>query len=1167
VNLARTRAIARHEARTQLSSPLLWGLIGAAAFATIAINPAAMIPSGDAAVAGVQPFANSRYALAQILALTGLIFYTLPVGLLAGASVPHDDDARIGDLLHSTLLTASEYIAGKLAGIGAVLGLAMAAHLSMMLGWYEFGGLVGSTNVSGPFALGHYVWPMVLFVAPGAFCVAGVAFAAGERFRSPLAAYASATLLFFVTMMGLIPRSAALDGMLDRVFGLLDLWGARWLSRTVFRADRGIEFYNQAPFEFDGAFLLSRVFALATPIILAILTVRHCRRVIRGAAARPGRRRARGRPSAPSGPHVTLRPANEPLMPPGVRSRPPAVTAAMIAVAKTEWRQLRGQPGLYAFVVFAALLVAESAGSARGVFDSPVILTAGGIAVDLIEVLTTVGCLLLLFLTVEALDRPRRLGIHEILYSTPLPTMSLVVGTQIAGLAIIVGLLSACAGVGVSMLATQPQGRVALWPFALVWGGLLLPTFAFWSALVALLYAVLRHRHLTYLAALVVLAGTAAMLVTGSMTWVWNWPLWGALRWTDIGLFELDPSSLWLNRLTVAGAAVGSTAGAIRWFARTESDRSRAAMARAPGVLARDAVRVLPLAALALIPGSCLARRVADGFQGHEARTAAGQYATLNAAWRDAPTPAISHLSASLRVEPASRRMRVRGEYLVVNRSDDPMPSLAFTVGRGMSDLGWTIDGQAVEARDRTGLHVIALDAPLASSAITRVGFTYVARWPAGATRNGGQLSEFLLPSSLVLSTLSPNFLPLPGFLDADGAAARVPAPFTARLEIDAPAGFIVNGVGRRTSELRSEDRTTVVWESERPVRYLTITGGWWAVEREGDTAVFHHPAHADNAGVMLDTLVAARRRYSEWFHPYPWTALGIAEYANHATRARGFPTIMPFAESMGFLTARGDGAPLPVVVTAHEAAHQWFPHIVMPGNGPGADVLIEGLANYATLLLLEAEFGDDARRAFAAALEANYVRSRRVDLERPLLRTGDGGGDGRAASDETVVFDRGPWVLWMLDRLLTRDRMLAGLRAYAGRYAFSEDRPGLTDFILTLRGQAADTASFDAFVADWVRDVAMPEITIADIDVVRARDEWETSATVTNVGSGTVVLDVAAASPPREARVTARLGPRERTRLSWRTAFEPESLTVDPDLHVLQLNRDRARVVLRHPR
>jgi ABC-2 type transport system permease protein len=118
-----------------------------------------------------------------------------------------------------------------------------------------------------------------------------------------------------------------------------------------------------------------------------------------------------------------------------------------------------------------------------------------------------------------------------------------------------------------------------------------------------------------------------------------------------------------------------------------------------------------------------------------------------------------------------------------------------------------------------------------------------------------------------------------------------------------------------------------------------------------------------------------------------------------------------------------GGGVDLPTVVTVHEAAHQWWAHLLTPGMAPGADVLLEGMAHYSTMLLLEAEYGPQARAEFARGLESRYTDERRADAERPLVRI----SEARGVTDDTAIQDKGAWVMWMLDAHLGREAMLSG--------------------------------------------------------------------------------------------------------------------------------------------
>ena len=246
--------------------------------------------------------------------------------------------------------------------------------------------------------------------------------------------------------------------------------------------------------------------------------------------------------------------------------------------------------------------------------------------------------------------------------------------------------------------------------------------------------------------------------------------------------------------------------------------------------------------------------------------------------------------------------------------------------------------------------------------------------------------------------------------------------PYRREVKITGPADFTWNSVGTVTSDTVKDGLRTTVWESDQPVNFFNIVGGRWAVRRGAGTAVYYHPAHAYNVAEMVEALDAARKYYSDWFRPYPWRELKLSEFPALASYAQGFPTDITFSESIGFLTESDPKANAAFMVTAHEAAHQWWGNMVAPGKGPGGNLLSEGTAHFSTLLLFEQVKGLHARIEFAKKIEDSYAKGRQADSERPLVKT-DGSRDG----DQTVTYDKTGWVLWMLLNQMGRDRMLAG--------------------------------------------------------------------------------------------------------------------------------------------
>ena len=204
---------------------------------------------------------------------------------------------------------------------------------------------------------------------------------------------------------------------------------------------------------------------------------------------------------------------------------------------------------------------------------------------------------------------------------------------------------------------------------------------------------------------------------------------------------------------------------------------------------------------------------------------------------------------------------------------------------------------------------------------------------------------------------------------------------------------------------------------------------------------------------------------------PYPWKELKLSEFPNLATYAQGFPTNITFSEGIGFLTKDSPEIHAAFVITAHEAAHQWWGNIVTPGKGPGGNILSEGTAHFSTILLVEQVKGLNARIDFCKRLEDNYGKSRRADSERPLVKT-----DGTRAGDTTVTYDKGGWVFWMLLNHMGRERALKGIQAFFKTYHGNPDHPVLQDFLAAMRPFAADPAAYDAFTRQWFFEVVVPE-------------------------------------------------------------------------------------------
>jgi ABC-type transport system involved in multi-copper enzyme maturation permease subunit len=1181
----------RLEFTHNLRRPLFWVLVLIVGLMALEMSKgSATMRSGNTAVGGSKAWITSEFAVSQLLAMMVSITYAIFIAVAAGMSVIRDEELKVGEMLHATPLTPREYVWGKfLAVVASFLGV-LALHLALMVTFNHGVPHGENAEVIGPFVAGNYLRPVLLFALPVLLCVAGTSFAIGTLTRMPILVFALPLAYLLAGMTFLWNWSPAwLSPAVNRILMAVDPTAMRWLNETWLNVDRGVDFYNRAHVGLDSTFWINRLVVLFAGLGAVALAERRFAATLRGTRTVRGRRAAReGVRTSPDAAALASEPA--PLAALAMRSRAPGFLAGALEVARVELRELRTHPGLYLFVPMILLQTLGSIVSV-GAFDAPLLHTPGTLAAGAMNTLTLLVCMLLLFYAVESLQRERGTGFGGICYATPLRTGALLLGKAAANTVMALTVVTAALIGNVILLAVQGRVPFRIEPFALCWGLLLTPTFVVWTAFVMAVFALTRSRYATYAVCLGAMALTGFFQMRDKMSWVFNWDLWSATRWSDISVFELDRIPLILNRVMVLGLAVFFVALTVRLFPRLEADATRMAHRLRPAALLRGAVGPALLLLVPLAAGTALWLQVEQGFEGARARKLAKDYWKQNVAtWAYAPQPAMASVDLDVTLEPAGRRFRVSGHYDLVNPRPEPLRQFSLTGGFGWDSLKWTMNGAPCTPEDRSRLYVFSPEPPLATGNRTRIGFRYQGRYPNGISKNGHGLMEFILPSSAVFTGFSgPTLVPQIGFMSDIGPAEKdrqeprqypddvwrevLPAmlplaeqAYTTRIRVTVPADFRANANGVLESETERGGKRTLVWVSDRPLKLFNLVAGRWREKRGDGVIVYHHPSHTYNLEEMVQALEGARRWYSTWFAPYPWRDLRLSEFPNLATYAQAPPTNITFSEGVGFLTKSEPKANAAFWVTAHEAAHQWWGNILTPADRPGGEVLSEGMAHFSTILLTEQVKGLEQRISFCRGIEGRYADTRHADAERPLTRI-----DGSRPGDKDLIYDKGGFVAWMMLQLIGRDPMLAGLREFITLYRDNPDHPVLQDYLAVLRRHAPDTTAYDAFVKQWYFEVVVPEYRLSDARAARKDGAWEVRARIRNAGTGAMPVEVAAVrgtrfagsrdkKPPyREARVTATLGAGETREIVLRCAFEPERVLADPDFKVLQLERPKA--------
>ena len=1163
-----------------LAGLIIWGLSGG--------HVRVAMSSGDSSVGGKKAWLTSEFAMAQIVTIVSFIFFSFFIAVAAGLAVIRDLEWKTGELLHATPLTAAEYIWGKFTGVlGAYLaGLLLTTGLMIL--FFQLVPNADMLETRGPFQLRNYAVPMLMMGLPIVLFSCGTAFGIGTRTRRPILVFMLPIILLVVCGFFLWSWTPAwLDPRIDRALMLIDPSGFRWLTQTWLKIDRGVDFYNSQPVVWDTGFVLSRLGIVLIGFVSTGLAARNFGRTLRSSG------KVTGRPVTESRPEPELVPEVSPTLAGlGMTARAPTFWRGFRRVASAELKELRSSPGLYLFIPIIIWETLSSALLSLGTFDTPLLVTSGALAVSAMGTLITLLGLLMVFYGVESLERERATGFAAIHDALPISAGSILAGKAMALGVVAVSVLGAVFLGSAIALLVQGKVGVSLMPFIEVWGVLLLPGIAMWTCFIFAVYAVAKNRYTTYGITLATFALTVYLAIAEKINWIGNWPLWGTLRWSDISVMEFDRTALVLNRLLMLSVAAGFLRFAIRHFPRRAGDAIGMLHRMRPAALARATWRATPWLIVPIVLAGALWHQISIGPEGPAAKKAAKDYWKKNlATWTDAPLPALADAEVDVVIEPARRAWQVKGQYLLVNKETVPLAKIPLTVGF-WTDARWTMNGVAASPDTASHLYVFTPPRPLGPGDSLRIGFSYngIQR---GSTRAGGGAGEFIVPSGVVMTSFGPQWFPMVGYdgnigVDDENKAEPkqypddfyegvTPAafggglPMTVRMTITTPADFTANGVGERVSEEVNDGRKITVWKTDHPVMAFNIVAGRYLVKRGQGTALYYDARHGFNTEEMSGALDAARKYFGEWFATFPWKELKVSEFPALAAYAQGFPTNISFSEQIGFLTKSEPKTNLAFLVTAHETAHQWWGNMLQPGRGPSGNILSEGMAHFSTALLMAQVKGDLQGMEFRKRIESRYGDGRRSDAERSLART-DGSHDG----DQTVTYDKGGFVFWMLWDLMGREKNFAGLRQFIADHQNNPDHAVLHDFEVHMRRYAPDTVAYDQFARQWLDSVVVPEYRLSAAKSVKTADGWETSVHVENVGTGRMPVEVAvlvgerALDPTEKPKVayqaataTVVLGGKEGKDVTVRSAFKPDRVVTDPDVRVLQVRRAAAVVKL----
>jgi len=1092
--------VATFEWRYQVKSPVFW--VGCLIFflLTFGATTVEQIQIGSRGNVNI----NAPFAILQTLGIMSVFAVFVVVAMVAG-TVLRDDETGFAPILRSTRIGKGAYLAGRFAGaVAAALLVLAAVPLAIAIGsampWLD-------AEKIGPFVPGHYLYALFVFGLPTLLITGATFFALATATRSMMWTYVGAVallVLFFVT------RGLLRDVQHDTLSALSDPFGLSALgivTKYWTASDRN----TRLP-ELAGLMLANRV--LWSGIALALFAAAWWR----------FRFEERGRPAAPrpadTEPAPQARPASPPAALPVPRSDAATRRAQFAALARFDMAFVFRSP---AFFVLLFIGVINAGGSAWYTGDW---YGAGNIPVTRLMVqalqaaFTLMPIIIAIYYGGELVWRDRERRMHEIVDATAAPDWAHLV-PKIAAIALVLvatSLVAVLTGMLVQVLKGYTQFQLGAYLAWFVW-----PTVA-----VALQLAVLSvfvqvlvpQKFIGWGIMLLYLVASVALASAGFEHNLYNYGSTSPVPLSDMnGMARFWIGQNWFHLYWSAFATLLAV-GAYAFWRRGVVSPLRL---RVPGARRRLRGGALAIggAALATVAGSGAFifwnTNILNPYV-----TAPQREAALAGAERQLlpferlPMPRITAVSLDVQLYPRQTKAVTSGSYRIENRSGQPLAELHLNWEERMRLDEVALPGASVQ-KDYAPLpyRIYRLEPAMQPGEVRTLSFKTTLEergFPNGAplTRlvdNGTFLENSAISPGIGISREAflkdrakrrkhglPADLRPPTLEDESGRASSgfrpdsdwVDAEITVTTDADqvpiAP-GYTLSD---KTTDTIANGRRTARFKPDAPINhFFSIQSGRYAIARDEvtvagrkiDLAVYHQPGHEYNVPRMLAAMKSSLTLFSEQFSPYQFRQARILEFPSYADFAQSFANTIPYSENIGFLTQLGDEDKIDVVtyVTAHEIAHQWWGHQLVPSSQQGGTMLVESFAQYSALLVMERLYGKEQMRRFLKYELDRYLRARGGEVveELPLARV---------ENQPYIHYQKGSLVLYWLKEVVGEAAVNRAMAALLKQYAFkAAPYPNTLDFLRLLRAEAGP--QHEALIADLFE-----KITLLDVKATQAK-------------------------------------------------------------------------------
>ncbi|MCP4047729.1 MAG: ABC transporter permease subunit [Gammaproteobacteria bacterium] len=1103
--------VALFEFRYQLRQPAFWVIFGIFFLMAFGAMSSENISIGGG---GAENF-NSPYRIMQTL-LVMSIFGIFIVTAFVSNIVLRDFDTKSAEIIFSTRIKKHQYLLGRFIGAFAVAYLAYSS-----VAWGSmFGSIMPWLDVErvGPLRPQDYFFSLTVLAFPSLLFTAGLFLALSAITRNLMLTYAGVVsyLVLYIVASNMLS-----DPELLTVASLLDPFGfSSFAEATRYWT---VSERNTMLLPVEGLFLYNKLIWLTAGLAMLALTHRVFRFDVAGKTARKRwwhrfRRGSKVKPiSVPS-----KKPTATPVFNNGTR----------LAQFRTRMMfEARSVVKSIPFVVILVLAVANTLGAMvnQGAMYGTDLLPVTRAMINAINgSFTFMILMIIVYYSAELVWRERKTGNHEIIDATPAPSWVFVTSKLLAMFIIVLAMFL------VSIItAIIVQAATGYSDFEI---GLYMQRLLFYQSLNLFLVSVLavfvqvlsNNKYFGMLLMVLYIISLFVLDNIGLEHDLYQYAGRPAAPLSDMNASgHFIKAGLWLNLYWGFFALILAVMAYLMWNRGTiVGARHRLSQIRVASSPASVGIILVALGGF-VATGSWIYynTNVLNTYVTEESGEQHQiEYEERFRQYEFKPRPRIVEVSTEVDIYPQERRYDMRGSYVLENRTDEPLTEIQVVFNPLAEIHELNLQDASVAWQDEDHNYTtFALKEAMAPGEQLKLDFTTSIENPGFRNRNND--------SSVVFNgTFFNNTEATPGIgftralLLSDRQERREhglePVDRMPKLEderarrdsylrpdsdwikfetvVSTVPGQIVIAPGYLEKEWQEDDRLYFHYKMDAPIQnFFSYLSADYTVKKDKwndvDIAVYYHDPHSYNVDRMITGVKDSLEYFSREFSPYQYRQLRILEFPAYAAFAQSFPNTIPYSESIGFV-ADIDEEDVDYVfyVTAHEVAHQWWAHQVMGANTQGGTVVVETLAQYSALMVMEQKYGPQVMRRFLQYELDNYLRNRGSEriAEMPLMRVENQG---------YIHYRKGSLVMYALKDYLGEDAVNRALRKLIDNHAY-QYTPYTTsvDLIRYLREEATTQEQQD-LITDLFERIVLFDLKVDETTVSETTDgQYEVEIKVT---------------------------------------------------------------------